>query len=808
MHRTALSTLESGPGYRPSQTQVGATIKASAGLVTGLDRGLMAMVNETRTRPRKTIDGSYNDVIIGERMSYLQYGPPLKRFSSCTKHSLVPSASSIVDMLPAASSADNPIDNICTRLAFTGTNQARSEDVTDAPINDTIGMAQGNCHKLQVTTVDFEPNGYRLFTGGDLGRISWWNGPTGGFDSRIKGGHTVPIKILRWQSDGKFMLVGDVGGNLKVWTPHLWVGNEVVAHQDAVQGIAIAPGNKKFATIGAEGVVKIWDFVRTSVDHEFSGHNSDGTSVSWNRHMSLVCSTGKDGLVRLWDVNSAKEVKTLSFHTSAVQCSAWNPVNPYLLLTGSRDTTSKVMDIRKLQEPLHTWNSNEHRGVTACAWHPYSERLFAAGHSTGALQYFVLGKSYSQGMVPSAHEGTITDMCWHPQGNVAVTVGKDFTVKWWGRSFPGDDARQYAYQGMNKREMSNPVNENKVVVPGLQFPSISGAGTSTGMQFGSLSSIFPSDATTGNAPQGRSFAELVQLQQKRGEIDHETGKLLGEAAAAAAAARAVASASMHAEEAANESQYQSSSRSVPGPGYVCRLCNQSGHWIYDCEVAKQKQKDGQGGPGMKEKRPPRDSYVCVKCGIPGHWVEECTVQPRGEMKGKRPPREGYVCVKCGIPGHWKEECPNSRPATGFATGDGSYPNADGATDPAGKRANVPGTGASGKRPPGPGYICVKCNSGGHWVEECPLALLGLAGRKKPGPGYVCHICGMEADHWKQDCPNINTNVANTVEGIHVPGGGQNAYPHYQQPNPYSQPYQDPSYQQNASYGMYAQNRRY
>jgi hypothetical protein len=32
-----------------------------------------------------------------------------------------------------------------------------------------------------------------------------------------------------------------------------------------------------------------------------------------------------------------------------------------------------------------------------------------------------------------------------------------------------------------------------------------------------------------------------------------------------------------------------------------------------------------------------------------------------------------------------------------------------------------GVGRRGDGPPGPGYICFKCNKGGHWIQDCPLA---------------------------------------------------------------------------------------
>ena len=39
----------------------------------------------------------------------------------------------------------------------------------------------------------------------------------------------------------------------------------------------------------------------------------------------------------------------------------------------------------------------------------------------------------------------------------------------------------------------------------------------------------------------------------------------------------------------------------------------------------------------------------------------------------------------------------------------------------GGRGGGRGMGRRGDGPPGPGYICFKCNKGGHWIQDCPLA---------------------------------------------------------------------------------------
>ncbi|OIR57810.1 MAG: uncharacterized protein A8A55_1416 [Amphiamblys sp. WSBS2006] len=58
----------------------------------------------------------------------------------------------------------------------------------------------------------------------------------------------------------------------------------------------------------------------------------------------------------------------------------------------------------------------------------------------------------------------------------------------------------------------------------------------------------------------------------------------------------------------------------PPRGYVCKLCNVTGHWIQNCKHFEAKE-------SMMQKRSnnlaPPATYTCRLCHIPGHWIEDC-----------------------------------------------------------------------------------------------------------------------------------------------------------------------------------------
>ncbi|KAG0367058.1 hypothetical protein BGZ54_004483 [Gamsiella multidivaricata] len=83
-------------------------------------------------------------------------------------------------------------------------------------------------------------------------------------------------------------------------------------------------------------------------------------------------------------------------------------------------------------------------------------------------------------------------------------------------------------------------------------------------------------------------------------------------------------------------------RNEPPTGYVCRRCNQPGHFIKDCTAERQPR----GAP---------EGYICKKCSQPGHFIQDCPLIK--EEVPRLPP--GYVCNICHKPGHRITDCPEA-----------------------------------------------------------------------------------------------------------------------------------------------------
>ncbi|KAF9547374.1 GPI inositol deacylase [Mortierella hygrophila] len=133
-------------------------------------------------------------------------------------------------------------------------------------------------------------------------------------------------------------------------------------------------------------------------------------------------------------------------------------------------------------------------------------------------------------------------------------------------------------------------------------------------------------------------------------------------------------------------------RNEPPAGYICRRCNQPGHFVKEC-TAERVQRVPEG-------------YICNKCNEPGHLIKDCPLlkeeiaarEQARELGGKDIPPSGYLCKKCSEPGHYIKDCPVLK-------------------EEAAARGEQQQTHGPNDVPP-PDYTCVKCGTKGHYVRNC------------------------------------------------------------------------------------------
>eukprot|EP00592_Proboscia_alata_P029984 CAMPEP_0194443874 /NCGR_PEP_ID=MMETSP0176-20130528/126957_1 /TAXON_ID=216777 /ORGANISM="Proboscia alata, Strain PI-D3" /LENGTH=911 /DNA_ID=CAMNT_0039270187 /DNA_START=155 /DNA_END=2893 /DNA_ORIENTATION=+ len=141
---------------------------------------------------------------------------------------------------------------------------------------------------------------------------------------------------------------------------------------------------------GEDGLVCYWDLnaklqgEKLTLDAAsiFRGHTDVVEDVDWHkRDVHLIGSCGDDRTVRLWDVrevNPNKATKTVvDAHDADINSLAFNPVNEFLLVTGSADKTCALWDLRNLKQRLQTLVGHTDQ-VFRVEWSPFNESVLGS----------------------------------------------------------------------------------------------------------------------------------------------------------------------------------------------------------------------------------------------------------------------------------------------------------------------------------------------------------------------------------------------------------------------------------------------
>ncbi|KAL7340129.1 hypothetical protein BJY59DRAFT_760462 [Rhodotorula toruloides] len=198
---------------------------------------------------------------------------------------------------------------------------------------------------------------------------------------------------------------------------------------------AAKAGGKKLVAVGdEEGILSFlngdddqWQGGPTR--HSFQAHASAIFDVRWSRDDSVLAIAGGDHTVRLVDSATQTCVGVLSGHTGTVKSMSWDPHNPHILSTASRDGSILVWDKRLkgyAESGVEGTNAvgmvnrirNAHgapgkkvkgrsatRSVTAVTYLEHQDNLIAsAGSADSLVKVWDLRRSHRSRVNPSSYE--------------------------------------------------------------------------------------------------------------------------------------------------------------------------------------------------------------------------------------------------------------------------------------------------------------------------------------------------------------------------------------------------------------------
>jgi WD40 repeat protein len=266
-------------------------------------------------------------------------------------------------------------------------------DIRDSQTGKSVLSFKG--HDGDVSDVAFSPDGSRLASTGEDGKLNVWDPSTARLVSSLAAtGHASgpsfsadgSLVSAAWSHDDTRVRILDVTTDRVVATIPV----------DFAIDTALSPNGKRVAVARWGGEVGAVFDVRTG-EKAFAlrGPNccASPTSrgVSWSPDGRLVA-VSSEGTARVWDAKTGALQHTLLGHSGFILSVAWSP-DASRLVTGSSDGIAKVWEIGPdgVRERWSLSAQETKSGIVGVAFSPDGTRVMAGDASSSAVQVWDLG---------------------------------------------------------------------------------------------------------------------------------------------------------------------------------------------------------------------------------------------------------------------------------------------------------------------------------------------------------------------------------------------------------------------------------
>jgi dipeptidyl aminopeptidase/acylaminoacyl peptidase len=306
-------------------------------------------------------------------------------------------------------------------------------------------------HGGWVTSLDFDPEGARILSGGGLWSsdttVKVWD-PTNGRVLLNYTGHQVPIVRARFRSGGRQVVSFDSGSTVRIWdaTDGHDIARPLVVspqpHPIIGLNVDIRPDGSEIAVGSVDGTIRLWNLTTNEAPRTLSGHSGKVIGVAYSpdgRRLASISALGgptyedarPGGELKLWDAATGRELSTARRGVGVFRFMSFSPDGSRLLLTdASISPDPGVVQVWEVKTGQVVFTLEGHSGsVIQATFSPDGTRI--ATPSADRTVKLWDAETGQEVLTLRGHTSGVLGLAFSQDGLRLASCGIDQTVRIW-----------------------------------------------------------------------------------------------------------------------------------------------------------------------------------------------------------------------------------------------------------------------------------------------------------------------------------------------------------------------------------------
>jgi WD40 repeat protein len=279
-------------------------------------------------------------------------------------------------------------------------------------------------HLRAVYGAAFSPSGKWIVTAGGDGVARVWDAQTGTIRKALKGSSDRLFSAAFSSDEGRIVTASDDGAT-RVWD---WQANRpqavVFRTGGSAYGAAFSPDGQQVVTANLDGKVHVWDLKDHKEVHSLEGHTGRVTDVAFSKDGRFLVSASRDTTARVWDAQG-NLLRVLRGHKRMLLGAAFSP-DGRTVVTAGKDGTARLWQART--DTVRISLPQQEKGVQTAALSA-DGRLVVTASRQNTVRVWDAQRGLPQGP-EICHEGRLYGAAFGPAGRI-LTFGADGTARIW-----------------------------------------------------------------------------------------------------------------------------------------------------------------------------------------------------------------------------------------------------------------------------------------------------------------------------------------------------------------------------------------